>query len=104
MYVVTKKIIPNIIIAPAMNALEFKLTKFASSIYGGETEYQGPPTEYNNKLWKDLYSRKPCRLFDTENTDWLVRKQIWTLTSPKKKPGSYQTKRHQKLNMKAADI
>ena len=44
--------------APAQDALEYQLVKFDSSIYGGETEYQGPPNEHNNKLWKNLYSRK----------------------------------------------
>ncbi|OBT81167.1 hypothetical protein VE02_10011 [Pseudogymnoascus sp. 03VT05] len=34
--------------SPAQDALEYKVTRFESSIYGGETEYQGPPTEHNN--------------------------------------------------------
>jgi len=45
-------------VAPAQDALEYKLTSYASSIYGGETPYQGPPTAENNALWKNLYSRK----------------------------------------------
>jgi hypothetical protein len=44
-------------LAPAQDALEYKVTKFESSIYGGETEYQGPPTEHNNRLWKQTYAR-----------------------------------------------
>ena len=53
---VNYEIVSDVVTAPAQSALEFKLTKFASSIYGGVTEYQGPPTQHNNKLWKDLYS------------------------------------------------
>lgn len=41
--------------APAQDAIDYKLAKFQSSIYDGKTEYQGPPTKTNNRLWADLY-------------------------------------------------
>jgi hypothetical protein len=66
---VNYEIVSDIITAPAQGALEFKLTKFASSIYEGVTEYQGPPTEYNNKLWKHLYSRTSDKVIKTQVTD-----------------------------------
>lgn len=49
--------VSNTPLAPAEDALAYRLDKFESGIYGGETEYQGPPNEYNNHLWKKLYSR-----------------------------------------------
>ncbi|KAF8849623.1 hypothetical protein BDZ45DRAFT_732120 [Acephala macrosclerotiorum] len=52
--------------SPAQDALEYKVTKFESSIYGGETEYQGPPTEYNNRLWKQTYSHMNTHITEEE--------------------------------------
>ena len=42
-------------LAPAQDALEFKLTKFESAVLDGKTPYQGPPNEENNELWNSLY-------------------------------------------------
>ncbi|RFU24740.1 hypothetical protein B7463_g11598, partial [Scytalidium lignicola] len=52
--------------SPAQDALEYKITKFESSIYGGETEYQGPLTEYNNRLWKQTYSHMNTHITEEE--------------------------------------
>lgn len=42
--------------APAEVAVFPKLVKFDSSIFDGETPYQGPPNAVNEKLWAELYA------------------------------------------------
>jgi hypothetical protein len=55
------EVILTIVTAPAQDAVSYKLTKFESGIYGGETPYQGPPSGKNNRLWQELYARKLIR-------------------------------------------
>jgi hypothetical protein len=52
------EVVLTIAIAPAQDAVSYKLTKFESGIYGGETPYQGPPSDGNNRLWQELYARE----------------------------------------------
>jgi len=52
------EVVFTIVIAPAQDAVSYKLTKFESGIYGGETPYQGPPSGENNRLWQELYARE----------------------------------------------
>ncbi|KAF9882288.1 ABC multidrug transporter [Colletotrichum karsti] len=41
--------------SPANDAVEYRLTKFASSVEGGETDFQGRPSAKSNQAWKSLY-------------------------------------------------
>ncbi|KAF4887740.1 hypothetical protein CGCF415_v007939 [Colletotrichum fructicola] len=52
--------------SPANDAVEYQLTKFASSVEGGETDFQGRPSIKTNQAWQGLYEDMFTHIMEEE--------------------------------------
>ncbi|KAK2053621.1 hypothetical protein LY76DRAFT_524240, partial [Colletotrichum caudatum] len=52
--------------APADDAIEYQLTKFASSVEGGESNFQGWPSAKTNEAWQSFYENMFTHITEEE--------------------------------------